>query len=685
MNVKALDIREEISTQSKDVSDNNSFRIQNWVHAENDDDDEVIPDSFQSHDNEVSNMEGDANKANYVEKTQEQPDDPSEDSFGLEDLILKSSKKCTKVAQETNSNEPKFLSGFTPLTLNHPENMATKGYMAGIINRWHGEVIVMWDFNKVVILLSGRINMRIIGRLSSKSLMWTMVLFLFVFSFMVLEQDFSFIIEDSWNNDGVYTSNTMVLLENKLKCLKQRLKMWSNDKNIMKHDCKALQDSLIDLDLLFDKEKGLPDDVSTCTKLLPDLQVIDQKVSANLAQKEKIKWAIEGDEKSKFFHGIVNKKKRHIAIKGVLIDGEWIDNPSRVKYEFYNHFKNKISAPDWTRAPFEEMDLLSFIRTADPTKVRIGERQRDEDEPKLLETTVGRGSGEQAEQGDFASGGHGVGIDVVAETVVEDVATAQLKRQKKRKTKVADAGEPSHPAKKLRDDYGALGGPTVGGKSQSSIQRLLAGAVQNAKDGDHTELLAGANLRAIGAPQRFVIFSDSSDHLGVNIAKAEVDSVVRTSMLIITSATTTTPTADPAAIAKEKLVGSSVFGADSPFAGESHPISSGFSDCSGSDFLVGGIRTMVDEFSPPKIFASIRGMDHDQLFTEFNVGAARQISLTAEVRMRAEYHVKEKRRLKAVVDEKNQVLKARDEEIENLTAQLLLKEAEAAKAIRLRA
>nr|GFC95570.1 hypothetical protein [Tanacetum cinerariifolium] len=156
-----------------------------------------------------------------------------------------------------------------------------------------------------------------------------------------------------------------------------------------------------------------------------------------------------------------------------------------------------------------------------------------------------------AEQGDFASGGHGVGIDVVAETIVEYLALAQLKRQKKQKTKVADAGEPSHTAKKLRDDYKTLGGPTIGGKSQSLIQHFLAGAVQNAEvkggimptfpfvsssvsttpereDVDHTELLAGANLRAIRAPQRLVISSDSSDHSGVNIMEVEVDSVVRT-------------------------------------------------------------------------------------------------------------------------------------------------------------
>nr|GEW42527.1 hypothetical protein [Tanacetum cinerariifolium] len=299
------------------------------------------------------------------------------------------------------------------------------------------------------------------------------------------------------------------------------------------------------------------------------------------------------------------------------------------------------------------MDLLSFIRTANPMKVRIGERQRDEDEPKLLETSVGRvvsllpvapyrssgelkasveklfgegGSGEQVKQGDSASGGHGVGIDVVAETSVEYVAPTQLKRQKKRKTKVVDAGEPSHPAKKLRDDYGAPGGPTID--------------------------------------------------------EAEVDSVVRTSMPIITIATTTTPTVDPAAIAKEKLFGSSVFVADSPSAGESHPIPGGFFDCSGSDFLISGIRTMidpdsnlqkvyvpqwnvtngfcldysgvcremVDEFAPPKFFASVQ-----------------------------------RRRLNSVVEDKDLFLKSRCEEIESLKAQLLVMETKAAEAVHLRA
>nr|GEW77101.1 hypothetical protein [Tanacetum cinerariifolium] len=164
------------------------------------------------------------------------------------------------------------------------------------------------------------------------------------------------------------------------------------------------------------------------------------------------------------------------------------------------------------------------------------------------------GGGEQADQGDSASGGYGVGVqpvNVITEAVVEDVAPAELQRKKKQKTKVVDVGKPLHQAKKLRGDYGVSGKPTVGGKSQSAVQRLLARAVQHAEvrggvmptlpfvsssvsttpereGGDHAEFLAEANLRTLEAPKRFVISSDSSDHSGANIAEAKVDSIVRT-------------------------------------------------------------------------------------------------------------------------------------------------------------
>ncbi|GJX31829.1 hypothetical protein Tco_0241684 [Tanacetum coccineum] len=251
----------------------------------------------------------------------------------------------------------------------------------------------------------------------------------------------------------------------------------------------------------------------------------------------------------------------------------------------------------------------------------------------------------------------------------------------------------------------------------SAIQRLLAGAVLNVEvRGGVIPTLPFVTSFVSATPKR-----EGGDHTDSvaepNLRTAEVDSLVRSSLPVVTVVTTVTSTVDLALIAKEKPVKPSLLFAGSSSAGGTNPTTGGFTDLTGSDFLVGGIRTvinpdsdlqktyvpqwsvtngsrlddgrvcreMVDEFAPPKFFASVHGMEHDQLFTEFNVGTARQMSLSAEVRMQAEYNIKERRRLKSVVEKKDELLKARDEEIENLKARMLLKEAEAAEVIRLRA
>nr|GEZ35079.1 RNA-directed DNA polymerase, eukaryota [Tanacetum cinerariifolium] len=61
-------------------------------------------------------------------------------------------------------------------------------------------------------------------------------------------------------------------------------------------------------------------------------------------QKAKIQWAIEGDENFKFFHGIINRKHANLAIKGVMVDGEWMDDPIRVKEEFRSHLATRFQA-----------------------------------------------------------------------------------------------------------------------------------------------------------------------------------------------------------------------------------------------------------------------------------------------------------------------------------------------------
>nr|GEZ83824.1 transposase (putative), gypsy type [Tanacetum cinerariifolium] len=241
-----------------------------------------------------------------------------------------------------------------------------------------------------------------------------------------------------------------------------------------------------------------------------------------------------------------------------------------------NYTLDENTYPQFLRDNDEEIDLFSFIRTADPTKVGIGELEASAD--KL-----------------FDEGGSG--------------------RQKKWKTATVDAGEPSYPVKRLRDDHETPSGTSVGGKSQSAIQRLLVGAVRNVevrgeaiptlpfvtssvsatleREGEgHTDFVTGPNLQAISGPQRFIISSDSSHHSSDNIVEAEVDSFARPSVPVITAATTITPTDGPATVVKEKIVKPSLFFADSTSAG-TDPATGGFANLSGSDFLIGGISTVI--------------------------------------------------------------------------------------------
>ncbi|GKB71672.1 putative RNA-directed DNA polymerase, eukaryota, reverse transcriptase zinc-binding domain protein [Tanacetum coccineum] len=60
--------------------------------------------------------------------------------------------------------------------------------------------------------------------------------------------------------------------------------------------------------------KGIPDHRPILLRIL------------RLSQKAKIKWAIEGDENSQFFHNSLKAKRRFLTIRGILKDGEWIDD-----------------------------------------------------------------------------------------------------------------------------------------------------------------------------------------------------------------------------------------------------------------------------------------------------------------------------------------------------------------------
>ncbi|GKA97786.1 hypothetical protein Tco_0825680, partial [Tanacetum coccineum] len=221
---------------------------------------------------------------------------------------------------------------------------------------------------------------------------------------------------------------------------------------------------------------------------------------------------------------------------------------------------------------------------------------------------------------------------------------------------------------------------------------------------------------AIGPSKRFVVLSDSSHHSSAKSADAEVDSLIRFVAPVMTVATTVTTSVSAAAtttvtstdVGKDKNVPTpSVFAGSSSSEKTDHTLSL-FTGRSGSDFVFGDIRAegaadtglqeiyvpgwsvtrgfelndgrscvdMIDHFTPPTFFKVVRGMEHEQLFVEFNVSAARNLILSFEVRMRVEYNILEKRKWKSLAEERNNLLQVKDKEIESLESTVAEKDRE---------
>ncbi|GJZ05233.1 putative reverse transcriptase domain-containing protein [Tanacetum coccineum] len=340
-----------------------------------------------------------------------------------------------------------------------------------------------------------------------------------------------------------------------------------------------------------------------------------------------------------------------------------------------------------------DMGLLDFIKTVDPQKVRAVEVQKGDDQVKLLESTQycfmplvipAAGGSSYAAAAEIPTPTKGGREDVAKDDAYleladpdedtamvrqseEEVVTEQSKKVKKRRLqKQSDVLL----AKKLRTDHPTLASG-AGGKNLSGLEQIRPAGVLDSS--------ARTNLRICTTVE-------SSSALAIPVDTA----ATKTS----TGAAATTKLATDV---------------NPDLAGPSHPEESeGFDDSfyspttldpseakrwyvprwsiTNDSLLDDGFscRTLVDRVAPPAFFSALRSMDYDQLYTEFNVGAARQVCLGAEVRSRVEHELELKEKLRVKYAARGRLLEEKDLEILKLKSKLAEKEAEAVEVIRLR-
>ncbi|GJX71932.1 RNA-directed DNA polymerase, eukaryota, reverse transcriptase zinc-binding domain protein [Tanacetum coccineum] len=166
-----------------------------------------------------------------------------------------------------------------------------------------------------------------------------------------LEMDgFTKFMEDTWKSSPSARTNALSILISKLRFLKKHIREWNKGNMVCRKNAKAqLKKDLEVGDSIIDSGQGNEEVISTRMGIIHQIQKCDSLDSMEMAQKAKIKWAVEGDENSGFFHGIINKRRSIQSIRGVMVEGTWIDNPVNVKKEFFDHFANRFSKPGTVR------------------------------------------------------------------------------------------------------------------------------------------------------------------------------------------------------------------------------------------------------------------------------------------------------------------------------------------------
>ncbi|GJR83065.1 hypothetical protein Tco_0153850 [Tanacetum coccineum] len=296
------------------------------------------------------------------------------------------------------------------------------------------------------------------------------------------------------------------------------------------------------------------------------------------------------------------------------------------------HLTNNV--PEHLKMEMEiPMDLFSFIRHANPTKGRVIPLPNEDDHGYQNENTNSLNEeGGNAEQENRFEEDDRVGQD--DNIVVDD--------------------------DRLREDHdtsGSVGARTRGKATVPFITSSVTPTLER-KGGRNTDSIYRPNLHTQHLFERFLISSDFSHHSSTNSADAEVASLVRSSVLLLPVMTAVVATTAVADIFFTSVLGSVL---------DDHDV----------------CHSVVNQLAPHGLFSQLRGMDYDQLFAKFNVRAARQTCLAAEVRMRFEHNLRERKRFERKCVRQADLLKEKDDEIADLKAQLSLKEAEVAEAIHL--
>lgn len=190
------------------------------------------------------------------------------------------------------------------------------------------------------------------------------------------DKSFKKVVIDSWSANPQSGWGGYAIKE-KIKALKQKIKIWNKEHygdifskfKKIEGELNLLEETTADRQL-DDNERALG------KQLQQQLWETAQSHESLLRQKARSRWIKEGDCNSRYFHLLINSRRRSNGLNGVLVDGVWKDEPAAVKEEVKRFFSRRFQEADYDRP---KLDGIIFKTITSQQNDLLTERFQEEE------------------------------------------------------------------------------------------------------------------------------------------------------------------------------------------------------------------------------------------------------------------------------------------------------------------
>ncbi|GJS75871.1 putative RNA-directed DNA polymerase [Tanacetum coccineum] len=164
-----------------------------------------------------------------------------------------------------------------------------------------------------------------------------------IFDVWLEESDIDQVVLRAWGMN-VKSSRRDCVFRDKLKNVEAELKKWSKDRfGSSKEKIEEYRKEAMKWELEAENKSLNEEEMSIWMEARRLWVEKERQRVSMLRQKARVRWDVEGDENTKFFHSFVKRRNNKNNIRGLLVDGVWCEEPNSIKKEMVRHYKTLFS------------------------------------------------------------------------------------------------------------------------------------------------------------------------------------------------------------------------------------------------------------------------------------------------------------------------------------------------------